>query len=70
MISIVYGSPVAGSPNNWAAISADLADDAPVNTQYLRTGSSNYPPPPPFSCSMGSPGQTVLRPARPQIVMQ
>jgi hypothetical protein len=31
MISIVYGSPVAGSPNNWAAIvaSADLADDAP-----------------------------------------
>jgi hypothetical protein len=29
MISIVYGSPVAGWPNNWAATSADLANDAP-----------------------------------------
>jgi hypothetical protein len=29
MISIVYGSPAAGSPNNWAATSADLANDAP-----------------------------------------
>jgi hypothetical protein len=32
MISIVYGSPVAGLLS-----SADLADDAPVNAQYLRT---------------------------------
>jgi hypothetical protein len=31
MISIVYGSPAAGSPNNWALSSADLADDAAVN---------------------------------------
>jgi hypothetical protein len=29
MISIVYGSPAAGSPNNWAATSADLANDVP-----------------------------------------
>jgi hypothetical protein len=46
MIRIVYGSPAVGSPNNWALSSADLADDAPVNAQYLRTGSNNYPPSP------------------------
>jgi hypothetical protein len=38
MIIIVYGSPAAGSPNNWADISK-LA-------QYLQTGSFNYPPSP------------------------
>jgi hypothetical protein len=72
MISIVYGSPAAGLPNNWALSSADLADDAAVNAQYLRTGSNNYPPPSPFpfSRSMGSPGQTVLRYARQHVVMQ
>jgi hypothetical protein len=46
MICIVYGSPAAGLPNNLALSSADLADDAAVNAQYLRTGSSNYPPRP------------------------
>jgi hypothetical protein len=71
MVSIVYGSPATGSPNNWALSSADLADDAAVNAQYLRTGSNNNPPSPlPLSRSMGSPGQTVLRQARPQVVMQ
>jgi hypothetical protein len=71
MISRVYGSPAAGSPNNWAAIVGWLGGWC---AQYLQTGSSNYPPSPstrlPFSRSMGSPGPTVLLQARPQIVMQ
>jgi hypothetical protein len=46
MISIVYGSPAAGSPNNWAAIVGWLGGWC---AQYLRTGSSNYrPSPSPF----------------------
>jgi hypothetical protein len=74
MISIAYGTPAAGLPNNWAVSPADLADDAAVNAQYLRAGSNNYtthpPGPLPLSRSMGSPGQTVLRHAIPQVVMQ
>jgi hypothetical protein len=69
MISIVYGSPVAGWPNNWAASSADLANDAP-NICEMALPTTHSPPRLPFSRSMGSPGQTVLRHARPPIVMQ
>jgi hypothetical protein len=47
MISIVYGSLVAGLPNNRAALSAAMAD---ICAQYLRTGSTNSLPSPfPFS---------------------
>jgi hypothetical protein len=54
MISIVYGSPEAGLPNNWAAI---VGWPGEWCGQYLRTGSSNYPPSPfPFSRSMGTVG--------------
>jgi hypothetical protein len=56
MISIVYGSPVAGWPNNWAATSADLANDAP-NICELALPTTH----PPLFTSMGWPGQTVLR---------
>jgi hypothetical protein len=43
MISIVYGSLIAGLPNNRDATSAAMAD---ICAQYLRTGSTNYPPSP------------------------
>jgi hypothetical protein len=45
MISIVYGSPLAVWPNNWAATSADLANDAP-NICELALSTTH---PPPFS---------------------
>jgi hypothetical protein len=65
MISILYGSPAAGSPNNWPGIIGRLGNDAP-NICELALPTTTLP----FSRSMGSPGQTILRHARPQLVMQ
>jgi hypothetical protein len=43
MISIVYGSLVAGLPNNQDAL---VGSHGRHFAQYLRTGSTNYPPSP------------------------
>jgi hypothetical protein len=49
MISIVYGSLVAGLPNNQDAF---VGGHGRHFAQYLRTGSTNYPPSPsPFHVS-------------------
>jgi hypothetical protein len=45
MISIVYGSPEAGLHNNWTAMSADLANDAP-NICELALPTTHPPPSP------------------------